>query len=96
MYAPYYGSLAYRDRYVPAARRAAFASKVGGWERSYANDIRTKQTFRDFKLHLEFQVPPSPAGTPCTRATSAGPCDSPAVEKPNLKKRLRVHYDNLS
>lgn len=27
------------------------------------NDIRTKQTFRDFKLHLEFQVPPSPAGT---------------------------------
>jgi hypothetical protein len=29
-----------------------------------ANDIRTKQTFRDFKLHLEFQVPPSPAGTP--------------------------------
>jgi hypothetical protein len=43
MYAPYYGSLAYRDRYVPSARRAAFASKVGGWERSYANDIRANQ-----------------------------------------------------
>src|ERR687893_273942 len=27
---------------------------------------------------------PNPAGTPCTRVTSAGPCDSPAVEKPNL------------
>src|SRR5918997_435491 len=25
-----------------------------------------------------------PAGTPCIRVTSAGPCDSPAVEKPNL------------
>ena len=29
-----------------------------------ANDVRTKQTFKDFKLHLEFQVPSSPAGTP--------------------------------
>src|SRR5215210_2654425 len=27
---------------------------------------------------------PSPAGTPCTTTTPAGPCDSPAVEKPNL------------
>ena len=27
---------------------------------------------------------PRPAGTPCTRATSAGPWDSPAAEKPNL------------
>jgi len=25
-----------------------------------ANDIRTRRTFRDFQLHLEFRVPPSP------------------------------------
>ncbi len=27
------------------------------------NDLRTKEAFTDFRLHLEFQVPPSPAGT---------------------------------
>lgn len=26
------------------------------------NDIQTKRTFGDFRLHLEFQVPPSPSG----------------------------------
>src|SRR5215212_9685445 len=33
---------------------------------------------------ISFARSPKPAGTPCTRVTSAGPCDSPAVEKPNL------------
>jgi len=28
------------------------------------NDLRTKQTFTDFKLHVEFRVPKSPSGTP--------------------------------
>lgn len=40
------------------------ALEVNPGTRVGANDLQTKRTFGDFKLHVEFQVPASPAGTP--------------------------------
>ena len=37
--------------------------EVNPGSRVGANDLETKQTFGDFKLHVEFQVPDSPSGT---------------------------------
>ncbi len=39
------------------------ALEVNPGSRVGANDLETKQTFGDFKLHVEFQVPDSPSGT---------------------------------
>ncbi len=39
------------------------ALEVVPGSRVSANDIQTKETFGDFKMHLEFQVPSSPSGT---------------------------------
>ena len=40
------------------------ALEVNPGARVGANDLQTKRTFGDFKLHVEFQVPPSPSGAP--------------------------------
>jgi len=40
------------------------ALEVNPGRRVGANDIRTKETFQDFRLHVEFWVPRTPPGTP--------------------------------
>ncbi len=57
------------DAWTPANRGGERWSVVGGalevnpGSRVGVNDLETKQTFGDFKLHVEFQVPDSPSGT---------------------------------
>jgi hypothetical protein len=60
------GTGAWRPKYSGGRRWPVTngALVVASGNRAGQNDFRTKQTFGDFKLHLEFQVPPSPAGTP--------------------------------